>query len=194
MILIHLQSRVSSFSHVSRLSLSLSWVKRENVCQSITIKWRIFNNNEIFFVILVKNIDFFKNRFIVDCVISSKNTNFINDNFSKIFVHCSLDDLCFFFDINVYFADVVADFFDNFNVVYSDDVNDKISRNFMFFIMFRINAFDVKIINERNYLIFINAAFVICFLIHVIFFTSRKYDDRIIFNFSKIVLFIFYLG
>jgi hypothetical protein len=43
-------------------------------------------------------------------------------------------------------------------------------------------------------LIFINAAFVICFLIHVIFFTSRKYDDRIIFNFSKIVLFIFYLG
>ncbi len=147
-------------------------------------------------MIFVKNINFFKNTFIVDCVIFSKHTSFVNDNFSKIFVHCFFDDFCSFLDINVYFANVVADFFDNFNVVYNNDVNDKISRNFMFFIMFRINAFDVKIINERISLIFMNAAFMICFLIHVIFFTSRKYDDRkinMIFIYHNLSYILFHL-
>ncbi len=188
------ESRLPSFSRVSRLSLSLSWVERENVCQSITIKWRIFDSNERFFMIFVKNISFSKNKFIVNCVLFRKNTSLINDNFLIIFVRCFIDDICFFLDINVYFANVVVDFFDVFNAVYNHDVDDIISRNFMFFMMFRINAFDVNVIIERIHLISINVAVVTCFLIHVIFFTSRKYDDRIMFNSSKIVHFVFYLS
>jgi hypothetical protein len=43
-------------------------------------------------------------------------------------------------------------------------------------------------------LIFMNAAVITYFLIHVIFFISRKYDDRIMFSSSKIVHFVFYLS
>ncbi len=60
------ESRLSSFSRVDRLILNLSQVKRESVGQSITIKWRILDNNEIFFMIFVKNINFLKDKFIVD--------------------------------------------------------------------------------------------------------------------------------
>jgi hypothetical protein len=60
--------------------------------------------------------------------------------------------------------------------------------------MFRINAFDVNVINEKIHLIFMNAAIVICFLIHVIFFTSRKYDDCIMFSSSKIIHSVLYLS
>jgi hypothetical protein len=68
------ESQLSSLNRVSRLSLSLSWVKRKNVCQSITIKWRKFDNNERFFMIFVKNINFSKNKFIVDCVFFFRKT------------------------------------------------------------------------------------------------------------------------
>ncbi len=188
------ESRLSSLSRVSRLSLSLSWVKRENVCQSIAIKWRIFDSNERFFMIFVKNTNFCKNRFIVDCVLFQKNTSLINENFLNVFVHCFIDDFCSFLDINVYFADVVVDLFNVFNAVYNHDVDDIISWNSMFFMMFRINAFDINVINEKIHLISMNVAVVTCFLIHVIFFTTRKYDDRIMFSSSKIVYFVFYLS
>jgi hypothetical protein len=182
------ESRLSSFSLVSRLSLNLSWVKRENVCQSTTIKWSIFDNIKKLFIIFVKNINFFTHNFVVCFNHFQKNASFINDNFFNIFV------LCFFLDIDVSSTNFIVDVIDKFNVNLNDDVIYRISEESTSFKIFRNNANDVIIINNKIHLIIMNDAFVICFLNDVFIYTSKILDHCTMFNSSNFFSIYHYLS
>ncbi len=193
-VLIHLQnrksaedgeSRLPSFSLFSRLSLSLSWMKRENVCQSTTIKWSIFDNIEELFKIIVKYINFSTHSFVVSFSRSQEDASFIKNNYSNIFVFCS------FLDVDIFSTNFIADVFDEFNVNLNDDVIYRISEESASFRIFRNNANDVIIISNKILLIIMNDVFVTCFLNNVF---VRIFDHCIMFSSSDLFFNYHYLS
>jgi hypothetical protein len=182
------ESRFPPSSLFSRLSLSLSWVKRENVCQSTTIKWSIFDSIEWFFKIIVKYFNFSTHSFVVSFNRFQENASFIKNNYSNIFVFCSL------LDVDVSSTNFMTDVFDEFNVNLNDDFIYRISEESAFFRIFKNNANDVIIINNKIHLIIMNDVFVICFLNNVFVYISRLFDHCIMFSSSDLFFIYHYLS
>jgi hypothetical protein len=108
-------------------------------------------------MIFFKNINFFIHNLVVNFTHSQEDEDLINDNFFNIFV------LCFLLDVDVFSTNFIVDVIDKFNINLNDDVIYKNSKKFAFFKVFKNNANDVIIINNKIHLIIINDVFIIYF-------------------------------